>query len=248
MQNLNASGGTDSAIRLSVESDGERKGTVTLVALKAPAGTRVWVRSTDVPHQYRLSLKASSLDFRADVNGPVRVGPLGAPAEIIDFVSPKSILLRPGSNEVDFDLTVPAASKGTFSPQLSTKGLSLFRIDEFVDADRSLVRRISTIISGTLYFESLNGQERTLRPGEGIHFKGSEGDLRTLQLRDGYIALKFHGRVVGMSTGAGKSRTSLMPTYLEWLKARHGLSLLWGTTLYLFGLILGILRWWRISV
>jgi hypothetical protein len=39
-----------------------------------------------------------------------------------------------------------------------------------------------------------------------------------------------------------------MPTYLEWLRARHGLSLLWGTTLYLFGVIVGALRWWGIRL
>jgi hypothetical protein len=37
-----------------------------------------------------------------------------------------------------------------------------------------------------------------------------------------------------------------MPTWLEWLRARHGLSLLWGTALYLFGLAVGVLRWWRL--
>ena len=39
-----------------------------------------------------------------------------------------------------------------------------------------------------------------------------------------------------------------MPTYLAWLKARHGLYLLWGTTLYLFGLIASLLRWWGLRL
>ena len=48
-----------------------------------------------------------------------------------------------------------------------------------------------------------------------------------------------------MTSGSGDTRRSLMPTYLEWLQARHGLSLLWGTTLYVFGLVVAALRWWR---
>jgi hypothetical protein len=51
-----------------------------------------------------------------------------------------------------------------------------------------------------------------------------------------------------METGSEDSPRSLMPTWLEWLKARHGLSLLWGTTLYLFGLVLGVARWIRIPL
>jgi hypothetical protein len=38
-----------------------------------------------------------------------------------------------------------------------------------------------------------------------------------------------------------------MPTYLEWLKARHGLSLFWGTSLYLFGLAAAALRWFGVN-
>ena len=51
-----------------------------------------------------------------------------------------------------------------------------------------------------------------------------------------------------MRSGWGENPSSLMPTWLEWIRARHGLSLLWATTLYLFGVITAILRWWRISL
>jgi hypothetical protein len=55
-------------------------------------------------------------------------------------------------------------------------------------------------------------------------------------------------RQLGMTTGSGEGRRTLMPTYLEWMRARHGVSLLWGTTLYLFGLIAGALRWWGVRL
>jgi hypothetical protein len=38
-----------------------------------------------------------------------------------------------------------------------------------------------------------------------------------------------------------------MPTWLDWLKARRGLYLLWGTAIYVFGLIAGVLRWLKVS-
>jgi hypothetical protein len=81
-----------------------------------------------------------------------------------------------------------------------------------------------------------------------IQFKESLGEMRTLQMQNGKIVLKFHGLVRGMHTGTGDSKWSLMPTYLDWLQARHALTLLWGTTLYFFGLVLGALRWWGVRL
>ena len=235
----------DLGVRLSVAPEGARQGTVTLATLSLPAGTRVWLRPADAPRQYRLSLRGPDLLLRAEVSGVVNVGTAGAAAEPLDFGAPKAILLRPGSGGVDIDVTLIESPRAPFSPQLRAEGVSLFRIEQFSDAERTLVRPLSTIRSGTLYLESLNGQERRLRPGEGLRFGWSHGEIRTLELRDGGVGLRFHGRVRDMTSGSGDTRRSLMPTYLEWLQARHGLSLLWGTTLYVFGLVMAALRWWR---
>jgi hypothetical protein len=244
---LRASEGAGSAVRLAVASDGERQGTATLAALTLPAGRRVWLRAMEVTRQYRLSMNGSGLVLRVDVDGPIGIGLSGAPAEQLDSATPRPILLRPGSHEVDLDFTPSGASANAFPVRLSASDLSLFRIDQFMDAERTVIRRVSTILSGTVRLEALHGQERSLRPGEGVQFARSHGEIRALRLYDDRIALKFHGRVRGMTVGSGESPRSLMPTYFEWLRARHGLSLLWGTTLYVFGLIVAALRWWGIE-
>jgi hypothetical protein len=46
-----------------------------------------------------------------------------------------------------------------------------------------------------------------------------------------------------MVTGSLDNPQNLMPTWLEWLKAQHGLSLLWGSTFYLVGVLLTLSRW-----
>jgi hypothetical protein len=84
-----------------------------------------------------------------------------------------------------------------------------------------------------------------LREGEDLRFNLSDGQIRTLKLDKNQLILKFHGHVGGMTTGWEKIRVNLMPTWLAWLRARHGLGLLWGTTLFLFGLINRIIRWWK---
>jgi hypothetical protein len=242
---VRASEGRGADISVSSGSDGPRQGRVALPALVLPAGTRVWVRATESPRAYRLSLNGARLSFRADVDGPVRIDLAGEPSEQLDAPSPRPILLQPRGDEVDFDLTLVDGRASAFVPQLQVTGLSFLRVDEVTDAERTVVRRVSTMQAGTLYFESINGERYVLRPGEWLRFDGSRGEIRTLALREDRVAMRFHGHVRGMSTGSAASPRSLMPTYLEWIRARHGVELLWGTTLYLFGLIVGVLRWWK---
>jgi hypothetical protein len=234
------------AVRLS-SAEAPHKGELTLDALNVPAATQVWLRSTEVPQQWRLSLHGPDLALQASVDGSIRIGLAGAPSETLDFPSPQPVVMRSGQNDIDLDMEFPTGSKSSFAPQDVVEALSFIRVDEHSDSEHTLVRRISTILSGSLYFESLAGRELHLRSGEGLRFESSHGEIRTLELRDGHIALTFHGDVRGMTTGAGEKRRSLMPTYLEWLSAQHGLALLWGSTLYLFGLVIGLLRKWGVE-
>jgi hypothetical protein len=246
-QTMSAPDASGTAVRLS-SADGQRKGELTLDALNVPAATQVWLRPTEVPQQWRLSLHGPDLTLQAAADGSILVGVAGARSEKFEFASPQPVVMRGGQNDIDLDLEFPAGLKTySFSPQDVAESLSFTRVDEHSDAEYTLVRRISTVLSGSLFFEALAGRELHLRAGEGLRFQWSHGEIRTLELRDGHIALTFHGEVRGMTTGAGENRRSLMPTYLEWLSSQHGLSLLWGTALYLFGLVIGVLRNWGIE-
>ncbi len=237
-----------SAIRLSVDESGKRPGVATLAPLALSAGTAVGLQPLDGPHEYALSIHAPGAAMRADVNGTVNLALAGLAPWDVEFRSPRPIVLRAGANDVDLSVTFPAPTPSPFSPQLSIRDLSLFRIDEFSEGDRSLVHRTSTVLSGMLFLESINGEERHIRPGEALQFEKSDGEIRELRLNDNGIGLRYRGRVRGMMTGSGEGLRSLMPTYLEWLRARHGLSLLWGTALYSFGLISGALKWWGVRI
>jgi hypothetical protein len=243
------SDGWNSTIQLSVAGAGARRGTLTLAKLALPAETRVWLRTTEVPNQYRLSFKgprlALDLPVRIDVHGPVRLAGPGGPGETLDFVSPRPITLQAGPDQVDLDLTFAGNVPGAFLPQLRVRDLSLFQVEGYMEPGSPGVRRLSTVLGGSLYLESLNGTERRLRAGEGLRFERSEGEIRTLRLAGDHIALDFRGRVRGMATGSDDNPRSLMPTILEWLRARQGLALLWGTALYVVGVVMTAVRWWR---
>ena len=237
------------AISLTNISGDERlNGMITLPALILPTGTRIWLNHTNVPKQYRLSLKGNDLNFQANMRGEIDIGLSNAPIDKFNFLIPRSIKLRPYPDEVvDLDMTFPEATSNMLSTQINVSHLSFIRIEQFTDGKGNVFPQyVSTILSGMLYMESLKGREWRIRPGETIRFSQILGFIRYLQLFDDHISLQFSGHVRGMSTGTMNNQRSLMPTCLEWLKAHHSLALLWGTTLYIFGLIVSFLSFWKV--
>jgi hypothetical protein len=243
----NGAEGQDQAIHILVADEGGRRGSIGISAVVPAANTEVRLRRADMPNQYRLSLNHPHVVMNVDVYGPVIVTVPGVGRQPFDFASPRALALEAGAGLADLDLTFHELG-GSIMPQVPIQKLAFFRVAERSDSSVSLVRRLSTLTSGTLYFESLNGEKHVLRAGEALRFGEARGEIRTLQLGKDDLALNFHGRVRGMRTGSDDSSLNLMPTWLEWLKARHGLSLLWGTTFYVFGMALAVLRWLKVSI
>ncbi len=231
----------DTGLRLSVIP--AESGSINLSTVTLAPGDHVWLRRTAPPYQCRLSLQGTPAELRADVLGAVQMESAGVGSQRLDFAAPQSVLLRSGTEDTDLDLSFVTPTGSTFLPQLSARALALYKVDEFLDPGRTVVRRLSTIEFGSLYFVSLGDKERKLRPGEMITFEESRGEIRTIRLTENHIGLKYHGRVRGLSTGVDESRRSLMPTWFEWLSARHSLSLLWGTAIFLYGLATAAMRW-----
>jgi hypothetical protein len=236
----------ESGINLAVATENQSRGEVGLPELILPAGTHVSFKKTDLPGQYRWALEGTGFDLRADVVGPVRVDPEGGTGRQLTFLSPKPVVFEPQSNDVNLDLTFLVLPQKLPPVPRNIQDLSLLRIENRRGPDGLPVRRLSTILSGSIYFEELNGQELKLRPGEDIRFESSEGEIESLELKDDGVVFQFRGSVHGITAGSTETRRSLMPTWLDWLKARQGFYLLWGTAVYLFGLIAGVLRWLKV--
>lgn len=232
------------ATALSLAAEGEGAGSLTLEPLVAPAGTRVGVGVDAFASRYRLALLDQPATLGIGLHGALMLRLPDAAPRRVDFPDPRSIEVRTNPERTVVELDLPARQRALFVSNLVVNRLDLSRIDELVTPERTLLRRSSTIRSGAIYLESLGGRKRELRAAEQLRFGAVDGEVRELVLADDGIALRFHGHVREMTIGYGDSNRSLMPTYLEWLKAQHGLALLWGTTLYLFGLIAGAMRWW----
>jgi hypothetical protein len=236
-----------SDILLTTGTVGRRSGFVSVSPITLPARTRVSVQTLGAPDRFRMEFRHARPELAISLLGPVRIVVPSAVNEQRDFPFPRPVALEPDSQRVIVDVRIaaPAGGRTTFPSPLPAESLSLARIDEFQASDRTLVREVPTIIAGTLYFESLDGHARELRAGEGLRFAWSGGEIREWRLGDDGVVLRFHGMVRGMSAGSGETRRSLMPTVLEWVRARHGLALLWGTTAYVVGLFVTVLGWWR---
>jgi hypothetical protein len=240
--------GEEQAIQIVAAEDGRRRGSVGISAIVPGAGTQVWLGRADLPGQYRLSLSNPRVTVSVDVYGPVAVSLAGVGSRTVDFSSPRAIILEAASGVLDLDLTFEDLARAGGMTQVPVQTLAFFRVAQRSEREGSIVRRLSTIASGTLYFESLKGVTRTLRAGEALRFQEARGEIRTLRLGSDHLTLNFQGRVRGMRTGSDDNPHTLMPTWLEWLSARHGLSLLWGTTFYLFGMALAVIRWFKVSI
>jgi hypothetical protein len=243
-----ASKDDESAIRLTALRNESRAGSISIGALIPARDTDIWLRRGDAPREYRLSLRNPQVIIQIDVFGPIQVSLAGTPQRVYDFSSPRAIVLRPAQGIVDLDLSFLDVTRPGVTPQVPVRRLAFSRVNEFADRGVSVVRRLSTIVSGTVYMESLNGDKRQLRAGEALRFAEANGEIRMVRLEGDHVSLSFHGWVRGMQTGSEDTPRSLMPTWLEWLRARHGLTLLWGTTVYVFGLATAVVRWLKVPL
>jgi len=223
------------------------RGTIDVNPLTVPAGTAVLLRPGQTPRTYELIIKGTAANLALSVNGSVQfTGPRGASERRV-FGWPRRVELQPDSEEVRLTVTLSGTediSVPLWTP-LPVRDLSLSSVDRFATVDRPLVREVSTITSGTVFFEALPGQTHALRRGEELQFGQSRGEVREWRLRDSGIGVRFRGTVSGLTTGSEGARRTLMPTRLEFWRAQHGLALLWGTTAYVVGAFLTVLGWWR---
>jgi len=236
-----------SGVRLSTDNGGAAAGTISLEPIVAPAHAEMTLRLGDVPGELRLSESHLDAVLRADVSGTIRAAAPRLAQKVLTAATPQPIVLTPGSAQVDLDLAPLNAGAGLLAPGLDVTELGLMRIDEVTEGDRTAVRAVSTVQSGSVYLEELGGRELRLRAHEGLRFALARGEVRSIGVKDGALALNFHGRVRGMASGPLDHPRNLMPRWLDWLRENQPLSLLWGSAVYLFGLSTAVRQWWKKS-
>ena len=210
-----------------------------------PQGGEVTLRVGDMPNELRLSVKRLDARVQADLSGSVIALLPRQPKQTIAATTPQTAALVPGPADLDLDLIALNPALPVLAPSLAISTLALVRIDEVAQGGRSVVRRVSTLHSGSVFFDELAGREMHLRSHEGLRFDEAQGEIRELRFADGLLTVNFHGIVRGMASGSLERPRNLMPSWLEWLRANQPLALLWGSALYVFGLLTTLWQWWR---
>lgn len=177
--------------------------------------------------------------FSLSFNGSVSVDFDGSGPKLFDFDAPAEISFHSGDGPVGLEFVL---YKDKHLPRvigIPVIGLDLAAVERSGQAEY-LDRRLSTIRSGSLFFESLAGKELKLRSAEDLRLGRLAGYLQLLALRDGELQIRFTGTansyiadsrrfahlLKGVSIGEGSYERNLMPSALEYLYAWQPLVLL----------------------
>jgi hypothetical protein len=228
-----------------------RASTIAVTPISVPTGTAVGVSlmgerkrltlSFGIPPGSDLSI-ALSIDGAICVISPLLGGQSGAPPGVrLALASPDVIEFQTGSEQAELTLTYSEEPAFDAWPNIPVSAVDFSAYRE--DLERTIPRSMSTIVSGNLYLDSLQGKAVALRPGEPLHVTKLEGELRVLRLDAGKVVANLHGTVADLSVGPRDRPRTLKPSLLEWLRARQGLLLFWGTCVSLLTLALTVLRW-----
>jgi hypothetical protein len=244
-QTIDVNNSAGKAINLSRVRDYPTAGSISLAPLSLSAGTSVRLYTGKKRQKYHVSLQRSEFPIRATVQGVVAVGLPAAPREIFDFGPPKPLLLQSSGTGVDLELSLAHPRSNLLTAPLSINSLSLYRLDEQVGKDRSLVQHVSTILSGTFSFDSEKDQSQNLSLSEEILLKKPIGKIHEIRLHEDHLEIAFKGYVQELKSCFNDNCSSLKPTYLKWLTAQYRLLSIVITMVYFVFVILISLLWWR---
>ncbi|MGF1641815.1 MAG: hypothetical protein ACFCUO_12775 [Rhodospirillales bacterium] len=236
-------------------------GVLSVGPIEVPRGTRVEIGGAEADGTTSIALIQPATDDGAGKPMVVQItvpsgvtldvanGNAGPQSLDLDRPRPIDFVVAPAT-EAYLDVTPRAAKPVAFAAELEIGRISFARVVELED---EAARRLSTVLGGTVFLESLGGKAYHLRQGEHLEIVLDTATVSALSVSPDAIGLRASGRARALSVGspgtagnAGNSR-NLMPRWLEWLTARHEVELFWAATLYAFGLLLGVLRFWGIG-
>lgn len=165
----------------------------------------------------------------------VRLGMPGGFKGAVDFGRAREMVIT-AEETLEIQMQPVSDTSRLFRPEIPIRALSV--IDRPQQEGASF-RPFSTLRQGVLYLEDLNARKHRLRRGEHLRLEMTTGMLRVLEIGPSDIRLELSARVKTLALGS----QNLMPRCLEYLKAQSEWMLFFGTTIFLFGFVLDLLRW-----
>lgn len=219
--------------------------TVSVDKLDLPQGTVITVAHPgdsfreNVKLTFPKNARDLSIVFSAVGNAQLQNGK----CKTTHFASPfDHLTFHPSEQTVDLS-SEPLAEDPPMSIDIPASDISLYRVTTGSEPNVAYASRPSTVFSGSLFFDSVGSRERKLREGERIELTGFHGFVFMLHSQKDRLRVRFSGEVADVRSG--ESNSTLKPTLFDYLTANHGLSTLWASVFYCFGVLLTFLKFWR---
>ena len=221
-------------------------GKISMAPVHADRGTRIWLSKTQGEAAATLSMQGQDPGITANLSGIVGIDSGGERLGERDFGRPRPVDIHATSpNILNLALRFDGDQDISFPSHIMISSLSLQELKDVVADGLRTPRKVSTVLEGEIFNESMNGKKYQLRKGEWLLVDGVVGEIRSMQITTDGIRLDYHGKVTGISVGSSQNQRSLMPNWLEWFGERHSVKMLWGAFLWLLSTLFGVIKWWR---
>jgi hypothetical protein len=254
-----AAGKTVSLTSPVVHIAADKGGSIKLEFPPTPSGAKVQIAS--IPEDGILEVLLCGFDepARIAIAGHVKVS--GESTHFVRSSRPALLLVVPHQSESEGrsirGLTMcgsepalryrflPERISGTEAEVIS--GLRIRDLELFSETlgQQDVLRPSSSILGGQLRIGSIGGKVRPLLRNEFLLLENNSGELRSVLLRAGALNLMFEGSAHGLYVGSQNNRSSIMPTFFQWVQSRDQIVLAWSTGVSALGLLFGLFAWFK---
>jgi hypothetical protein len=223
---------------------GRDAGAITLGAIEGSAGLGLTLRATEAPAVWDMEFNDVPVTLSLRLEGAVRIENQLCHFEgLVPMVV--TIAMEKTGARLNFELVRPGDR--LFPVLLPVKALS-FRESELlrIGGKQTHAERSTLMGGSSLFYEDLSGKEEKLREGERLDVNVEHGWLQLPQKSGSVLDSRFRGSLTLLVSGPPDAPRDLKPSWLDYVRAQHGLELMWGTAISLFGLAGTLLQWWKI--
>lgn len=227
-------------------------GLLTLSSISIPAGATVSLQRTDDTGTWGVEIEHPDAAVSATAAGSVEVASSAAPPRQMGFGRGVRINLRAASGDVprlSLDITPRQVDTLLAGHLVPIRTISFTQaVQEPAPDGAGLLRgEASSVLHGSVLNVSLGGRELLLRRRDAIEMTITNGQIRELRLTNEGLRVSVSAVATELRVGRVGGLQTLRPSYLEWFAQHHRLKLAWGSAVWLLGLMLGGMKWWRES-
>lgn len=216
---------------------------ISLAPLTLSPGATLTLSSS--PDGLSLSLQQPEMLAEASLRGRMSIAAGSVPREVREFEAPGLVQVAGSERDPIRLLTRPKSGPASILRGLLGSSLVFEETRRTTSLDAQADQElVSPILAGSVRMEDV-GKEIPIRRGDTVRIDGFRGVVRELSFQGDVLSLDVVGRARSIDLRTVDLWRPLAPTWLEYLNTHHQLALTWGTSIYVFTLLLALFRWAR---